>query len=230
LFDLEAVAAVVESGGPRTVLQPICRLDTTEVTGFEALARFDSGPTRRPDVWFAQATRLGLGVELETAAVRRALAHLPSVPRGQTMAINVSARTLCSAALATALRDVPGERIVLELTEHEVIDDYAHVNIAAEPYRRRGFRLAVDDAGAGCAGFTHIVKLQPDVIKLDRTITSGIDLHLTRQSLARSVRALADAIGAIVVAEGIEAAAELDTLRRVGITHGQGFLLGRPGD
>jgi EAL domain-containing protein (putative c-di-GMP-specific phosphodiesterase class I) len=117
---------------------------------------------------------------------------------------------------------------VLELTEHEPVEDYDQLAAVGARLRAQGFRLAVDDAGAGCAGFTHILKVSPDVIKLDRVITSSIDVHTARQDLAASVVALARGIGAVVVAEGVESEAERQQLVRLGVSEGQGYLFGRP--
>jgi EAL domain-containing protein (putative c-di-GMP-specific phosphodiesterase class I) len=167
------------------------------VAGYEALSRFRCEPKRSPEVWFAQAARVGLGVELELEALRSALELLDKVPDRAFLSLNVSAPSLCSWGLETVLGEIPGDRVVLELTEHELIEDYAPLNKAVAGFRDRGFRLAVDDAGAGCAGFSHILKVSPDVIKIDRTITRSIDRHPARQDIAGSLVALARAIGAI---------------------------------
>ena len=122
-----------------------------------------------------------------------------------------------------------GERVVLELTEHELIADYGPLKLAMAGFRERGFRFAVDDAGAGCAGFSHILKVAPDVIKLDRTITRSNDLHPAHQDMAASLVALSRGIGATVLAEGVETESELDALALIGEHEGQGYLFGRPG-
>jgi EAL domain-containing protein (putative c-di-GMP-specific phosphodiesterase class I) len=119
----------------------------------------------------------------------------------------------------------PGDRVVLELTEHELVEDYDRLNAAVDRFRRLGFRLAVD---AWCAGFGHILKVSPDVIKLDRTITQSIDVHHAHQDMAASLVALARGVGASVVAEGVETEAEADALLAVGVDNGQGYLFGHP--
>jgi EAL domain-containing protein (putative c-di-GMP-specific phosphodiesterase class I) len=179
-------------------------------------------------VWFAQASRVGLGVELELKALRSALDEINEVPEGRFLSLNVSAPTLCSSGLERTLAAVAGDRVVLELTEHELIEDYGPLNTAMARFRESGFRLAVDDAGSGCAGFSHILEVSPDVIKIDRAITRSIDLHPAREEMAASLVSLARCIGATVVAEGIETDAECEALAVIGVDEGQGYLFGRP--
>jgi EAL domain-containing protein (putative c-di-GMP-specific phosphodiesterase class I) len=229
LFDLERIAELIDSDQPEVVFQPIVELGSRGVVGYEALSRFHLEPRRSPDVWFAQAARVGLGVELELKAVRSALDLLDEVPDHCFLSLNVSAPTLCSSGLEAAMTAVTGDRVVLELTEHDLIRDYDRLNTATARFRESGIRVAVDDAGTGCSGFSHILKVSPDVIKLDRTITRSIDLHPARQDLAASVVALARGIGATVVAEGVESDAECHELARIGVSEGQGYLFGRPG-
>ncbi|MGH8171867.1 MAG: EAL domain-containing protein, partial [Rhodanobacteraceae bacterium] len=92
-----------------------------------------------------------------------------------------------------------------------------------------GVRLAIDDAGAGFASLRHVLRLEPDFIKLDMSITHGIDAQIRHQSLASALLTFANGTSASIVAEGIETQGELDTLRRLGVTYGQGHYLGFPG-
>ena len=228
LFDLEIVAHLIDGDQPSMVHQPIVDLSTGAVRGYEALARFELEPRCSPDLWFARAHQVGLGLELELKAVRAGLEALSALPSEQFVTVNVSARTLCSPELRQLLAGVPGARVVVEVTEHELVEDYEAVNDAVGALRAHGFRLAVDDAGTGCAGLGHILKLTPDVIKLDKLITTGVDVSPGRRAIAAAVVALARHWGSIVVAEGIEKAAELEVLREIGVTRGQGYFLGRP--
>jgi EAL domain-containing protein (putative c-di-GMP-specific phosphodiesterase class I) len=229
LFDLERVAALIDSDQPEIVFHRIVELATGRVLGHEALSRFRIEPVRSPDIWFAQAARVGLGIELELKAVRSALALLGEVSASTFLSLNVSAATLCSRMLADALHEVDPGRIVLELTEHDFVEDYPRLAAALRVFRNEGFRVAVDDAGAGCAGFSHILKVNPDYIKVDRAIVRSIDRHPGRQDLVMAIVALARGIGATVVAEGVETEAELETLLSIGVADGQGNLFGRPG-
>ena len=116
-----------------------------------------------------------------------------------------------------------------EHTEHTRVGDYDTLLVAPGRLRRRGVRIAVDDTGAGYAGFQHLLRLRPDILKLDITITRGIDADPARRSLAAALATFATEIGATIIAEGIEITGELTTLQRIGIPWGQGYHLARPG-
>lgn len=209
-------------------LQPICEMLSGSPTGFEALARFDLEPRRTPDAWFAQAADSGLAAELECAAVAAALAFLPELPAPLTLGVNVSPAVVTSGAFAATLPDTALDRVVLELTEHASVADYDALLAALEPLRARGIRLAIDDAGAGFSGLQHILRLRPDIIKLDMTLIRDIDEDPARRALAAAMQAFARQTGALLVAEGVETQAELRTLVSLGFQRGQGYLLGRP--
>lgn len=212
-----------------THFQPIVDLQSGGAVGTEALARFYHPHFRTPDVWFAEAASVGLGVELELTAMDMALEQLPRLPSGLYLSLNASVDTIVSEQFRSSLRDVHAERVVLELTEHTVVDDYQVLATSIGDLRSRGVRLAVDDAGAGFASFRHILNLQPDVIKLDIGLTRGIDRDPARRALGRALLAFGmDAYNASIVAEGIETQDELNTLKALGFSRGQGFLLGRP--
>ena len=215
--------------GLSMVFQPIAEVNTGEPIGFEALARFEQTPVRGPDVWFAEAAEVGLRVDLELAAVRMALHRLPELPPHAYLAVNVSPSTAISGRLDAALSDVPANRVVLEITEHDVIETYEQLEAALSGLRRRGVRVAVDDAGAGYASFRHILRLKPDIIKLDMALTRDIDRDRPRRALASALIAFGRDTGSVIVAEGVETAAELRTLRRLGVSAAQGYFLGRPG-
>jgi EAL domain-containing protein (putative c-di-GMP-specific phosphodiesterase class I)/putative methionine-R-sulfoxide reductase with GAF domain len=210
------------------VVQPVLSLASGAVVGVEALARFPGPPVQPPDAWFADAERVGRGVDLELAAAEAALALLDDLPPGLDLAVNVGPTALADARLPQLLAGRPTERIVLELTEHVAVDDYAGLRATVDRLRRLGLRLSVDDAGAGYASFGHILRLAPDLIKLDRSLVAGIDHDPVRTSLTTALVRFAHESGAEVVAEGIETDAELATLRTLGVDLGQGFLLGRP--
>ena len=119
-------------------------------------------------------------------------------------------------------------RIVIELTEHVPIEDYAAVHASMASMRERGSRLAADDLGAGYAGFRHLIRLQPDIIKLDISLVRGIHRSKGQRALASALVAFAADVGARVIAEGVEEPGELDALRDIGVPWAQGFFLGRP--
>jgi EAL domain-containing protein (putative c-di-GMP-specific phosphodiesterase class I) len=210
------------------VFQPVVDLDDSSIVGVEALARFTTPPRRGPDVWLAEADAVGLLQPLELALCRAALNEMSTLPVDGFVAMNLSPITAMSEDMAGLLQGVDADRLVLEMTEHAPIDDYDGLRAALEAPRERGIRLAVDDAGAGFASLRHIVRLEPDFIKLDITLTSGIEDDPVRQALAVALVSFAGQIGATVIAEGVETAQQLDALRVAGIRYAQGFYLGKP--
>jgi len=224
-----AVRAILDAADRLEIhLQPVVRLSDDAVVGFEALARFRTNPYRPPDRWFADAHDVDMGTELELCAFRAALDHLAQLPPHTYLSLNVSPATVDAHDLGEVLRGVDPERIVIELTEHAVVSDYERLNTKLASLRASGVGLAVDDAGAGFASLRHVLRLTPTVIKLDRTLTAGIDDDRGQMALAASLVRFADDTGATVVAEGIERPAEMACLREVGVGHGQGFLLAPP--
>ncbi len=211
------------------VFQPIVELESQRIVGVEALARFGSEPVRSPDVWFAKAAVVGLGLELELAAVERALTCLPLVSSDMFLSVNVSPDAIQSPLLTREIHAVDAERVVLEVTEHAPIKDYPGICSAIKYFRGRGARLAIDDAGAGYASLRHILHLAPDFIKLDITLTRDIQTYRPQRALASALVTFAREIGATITAEGIETPEELEVLRDLGVALGQGYLFGRPG-
>jgi EAL domain-containing protein (putative c-di-GMP-specific phosphodiesterase class I) len=226
---VDRISRVLAGDELKMLFQPIADLATGEVVGVEALARFDCEPRRPPDKWFAEAAQIGLGIDLELAAVVAALRRLPDLPDGVDLSINASPQTTETPALAELLQGPLCRRVVLELTEHVRVDDYDNLLTALRLLRQRGVRLAVDDAGAGFAGLSHILRLRPDIIKLDIALTRGIDSDPIKRALALALSSFARELSATIIAEGIESAEELDTLTMLGIRWGQGYYLARPG-
>jgi EAL domain-containing protein (putative c-di-GMP-specific phosphodiesterase class I) len=223
----QSVEAILAHARFAVRCQPIVRLDTGAVVGAEALTRFPS--THRPaEAWFDDAQRVGLGAQLQLAVVERAVALVGLLPAGAFLTFNVGPDVLAGPELLDLLDLVDPERVIIELTEHVRIDDYDRLLDSLSRMRERGARLAVDDTGAGFSSLGHILHLRPELIKLDCQFTRGIDTDPARRSLAHALVSFACDIGAEVVAEGIETAAELDTVRRLGVPYGQGYFLNRP--
>jgi EAL domain-containing protein (putative c-di-GMP-specific phosphodiesterase class I) len=220
------LAPVMAGGGPVVALQPIVDLATGARAGAEALSRFPAEWGLTPDVVFEQAHGVGLGHELEIQALRRAAALLEG-SEGY-VAMNVSPATLMTSGCAELLRELPLERVLLELSEHDPVEDYDALLAVLAPFRAAGLRLAIDDVGAGFSSLRHIVVTTPDVIKIDRSIVSGLDADPVLTTLVRSLVEFARGIDARVVAEGVETAAEADVLRSLDVDYGQGWHFGRP--
>ena len=224
---LARLDAVRDAGGPRVVFQPVVALADGQVVGYEALSRFPSG-SPSPERWFADAQAAGVGAELELSAVTNALRRLDEI-EGR-LGLNISPDALCSPRFPRVLRGLPLDRLVVELTEHQMVEDYERVLAVLRPLRAEGLQLAIDDVGAGFSSLLHVLRLEPDILKLDVGIVRQLDADARRRTLAESLGRFAAENGVLVVAEGIETEAELTCLRDIGITHGQGYLLGRPAD
>ena len=207
--------------------QPVFDLDDCTIVSLEALARFWTEPMRSPSVWFAEATEVGLGVELELAAIRSALQRLDEFPPGVAIALNVSPTTALDSRFGELLAGV-ADRVVIEITEHAQVDDYDALRTALAPLRERGAQLAIDDVGAGFANLRHILRLAPDLVKLDLSLTQEISRDPAREALASSLVGFAEGVGASIVAEGISSDEDLALLRALGVDYGQGFHLARP--
>jgi EAL domain-containing protein (putative c-di-GMP-specific phosphodiesterase class I) len=224
----DEIRELIAAGQPRMVYQPMYRLRTGEVAGVECLARFDVEPQQTPDRWFATAHKAGLGAELELAAIRNALRPLERFPERFFLSVNSSPAVIVSGGLEPALGGVNLGRILLEITEHSIVENYQDLESVLRPLRRQGLRVAIDDAGAGYASMRHIVNLHPDLIKLDISLVRNIDTDHSRRALARALTTFARDIGSIVSAEGVETAAELEVLRELGVDKAQGYFLSLP--
>jgi EAL domain-containing protein (putative c-di-GMP-specific phosphodiesterase class I) len=209
------------------VFQPIMDLRTGRAAGYESLSRFYREPRRTPDLWFAQAHRCGLGYALEAKAIMAALAHADSRPAGTYLTFNLSPSSLLSEQV---MRVLPQrlEGLVIEITENELVSGDPAIHRALAGLRSRGARLAVDDTGAGYAGLTHVMRLQPDIIKLDRALTTGVDSDPAKAPLISSFVRYARDIDAAVCAEGVETLAELERLADLDVAYGQGYGIARP--
>jgi EAL domain-containing protein (putative c-di-GMP-specific phosphodiesterase class I) len=222
----QRLAPITAGGGPVVALQPIVDLSTGIRVGSEALSRFPVEWEQTPDVVFAEAHSVGRGDQLEILALRRA-ADLLDVVDGY-VAMNVSPGTLLTPGCTALLSRLPLDRVLLELSEHDRVDDYDQLMTTLAPFRAAGLRLAIDDVGAGFSSLRHIVVTSPDVIKIDRSLVTAVDSDSVRSILIRSLVDFARGLGARVVAEGIETAEEAAVLRTLGVDYGQGWHFGRP--
>ena len=211
-----------------TVFQPIVSLIDGRTLGFESLSRFRAEPQRPPDRWIAEAHAVGLGLEIEVECVRRACRLRGSIPAGAYLSVNMSPDAILAPEMEEALGPETLDGLVIEITEHDAVSDYARLAARLADYRGRGAKVAIDDAGAGHASMRHVTQLSPDYIKIDRSLIHDIHLDYAKRALVRSMVTLEKDLGAAVVAEGIESTEELRTLRELGVPLGQGYLLARP--
>jgi EAL domain-containing protein (putative c-di-GMP-specific phosphodiesterase class I)/DNA-binding NarL/FixJ family response regulator len=220
-----ALQDVVRDFAFSTVFQPIVDLTDSSVIGYEALTRFNDGtpPERR----FAEAAALEVGIELEAATLAVALEASQALPDGAWLSVNVSPAFVLEEHTLRRLLSEANRSVVLELTEHDRIDDYKQFRGAVG---RLGppLKLSVDDAGSGFASLRHVLALEPNYIKLDRTWVKGVQADRARQALLAGLHHFATETGCPLIAEGVETEAELDTLRKLDVELGQGYYLGRP--
>ncbi len=225
----ERIRRILKNGDLSLVYQPLFDLSSRQIIGFESLARFAHQPLQAPDVWFKDALECGLGVELESRAITMALRALPCLKPPLYLSINASPQTIMAGSLKKLLSGMSNlSRLTLEITEHAIVHQYQEITRLLQPYRTRGLRVAIDDAGAGYASFRHILNLAPDYIKLDISLMRGIDSDPARRALAVAFIQFSNETGSELIAEGIETSAELNTLMELGINKTQGFLLGKP--
>ena len=229
-----AVEAVIAGSGRHPVLQPIVDLVSGRAVAAEGLTRFTadtpaSQEPRSPAQWFDDATRLGLREALELATAASVLDLLDdAVPAEAAVAVNLSPSSLVSDALPTLLAGRPLHRVILEMTEHAPVEDYAQLAEALNPFRAQGLQVAVDDAGAGYASLRHVLAVRPDFIKIDMALVRGADGDLARRTLLTALADFAEATGCRLVAEGVETDGELRAVASCGVHLAQGYLLARP--
>jgi diguanylate cyclase (GGDEF)-like protein/PAS domain S-box-containing protein len=209
----------------RPVFQPIVDLATGEHAGYEALMRFSSGTA--PDLVFADARTAGLEAELELATLAASISAAAALPQGAWLSLNVSPNLVTADEGLGELLRRSNRPVVLEVTEHVAIPDYAALRAAIGRLRPE-VRVAVDDAGSGVANFSHIVELRPAFVKLDVGLIRGVDTDLTRQALVVGLLRFASESASQTIAEGVETEGELATLRKLGVPLVQGYLVGRP--
>jgi EAL domain-containing protein (putative c-di-GMP-specific phosphodiesterase class I) len=223
---IERIRRACAASELETVFQPMIELESNDCIAYEALTRFPDDRWEPRD-WFAAASELGIGAKLELSAVAAALAHLDDIPASAAIAINVSPAVALTVEFFELVAPV-ASRVIIELTEHEPVDDYAELAAGLQKLRDLGARIAIDDVGAGFASLRHILRLAPDIVKLDLSLTHGIATDADTRALTSALVGFAETTGALIAAEGIETAAELAVLRELGVGHGQGYLLGRP--
>jgi EAL domain-containing protein (putative c-di-GMP-specific phosphodiesterase class I)/DNA-binding response OmpR family regulator len=227
--DRVAIEAILRDSTFTPYFQPVVDLTSDDhvVVGYEALTRFTDGAS--PEVRFRQAAAIGLGLDLERITLEEHLHAARRLPEGDGnawVAVNVSPRLVLEADIGPLLSKAD-RPVVLELSEQEAVEDYRELRAAVD---RMGpdVRLSVDDAGSGFASLRHILLLQPDFVKLDRSWVESVDADIARQALIAGLQGFCERTSAGLIAEGIETERECRTIHDLGVSYGQGFLLGRP--
>ena len=227
--DLEAtrrrLESIIETSAFHPVFQPIVDISDGQVIGYEALTRFDDAVP--PDRVFETAVMVGLATQLEVATLEASIIGSETLPLGPWLSLNVSPALVLEGDLLRSVLANRSRPIVLEITEHQPIPDYAALRLAFGSLGA-DIRLAVDDAGAGIANFGHIVELHPHFVKIDIGLVRDVNADLTRQALIVGLNHFAQSTGCSLIAEGVETQAEHVTLRSLGVHLGQGYLFGHP--
>jgi EAL domain-containing protein (putative c-di-GMP-specific phosphodiesterase class I) len=222
--------------------QPIVRLDSGHLIGFEVLARWRH-PDRGllgPEQFLPMAEETGLIGEVGSAVLRSSLSQLGQwrgrLPRfaNLTVAVNVSGRQLMSTAFHGTVAEALGESgltadaLWLEITETALMSDVKAATVALRELRNLGLHLAVDDFGTGYSSLTYLKRFPVESIKVDRSFVSGLGIDTEDTTIVEAVVKLGHSLGLVVVAEGVETPLQLARLREIGCDHGQGYVFGRP--
>jgi EAL domain-containing protein (putative c-di-GMP-specific phosphodiesterase class I)/CheY-like chemotaxis protein len=210
--------------------QPIVNWSEKRVHAYEALVRTDEPSLSRPDHFFNAAEQLHRVQELGRT-IRRSVANdIPRAPSDVLIFVNLHASDLSDDELYAASAPLAqfSERIVFEITERASLEKMKDIQERMAALRARGYRIAVDDLGAGYAGLSSLASLQPEVVKLDMSLVRGVDQQPIKQRLVASLQTLGGPLGIRVVAEGVETVAERDTLVGIGCDLFQGYLFAKP--
>jgi EAL domain-containing protein (putative c-di-GMP-specific phosphodiesterase class I) len=209
--------------------QPIVARDGT-LFGYEALLRTED-PTSDPGTMLDAATRLDRLPQLAAAVRNHIAADLHKADPGWTIFVNFHPFDLLD-PLAIGVDEAPyagvQQQIVVEITERTTLDAIADVGARIDRLRAHGYRIAIDDLGAGYAGLSSFLHLRPDVVKFDMNLTRGIDGDRLRRQLVASMTTMCHELGVQVVAEGVETKAEHETLLELGCDLLQGYYICRP--
>lgn len=222
----------------RVQFQPIIHLPSAQVYGYEALIRVPQGGVlKRPGMMFGTADKARLVSWVDVACQETCFAEAGANGVTDYLFINMDAEGLAYLHLGErSLADRASEyaiaptRIVLEITERQAVDDFPRLTRYIEELRQQGFKVAIDDVGAGYSSLHTIADLRPEFVKIDRSLVRSIESNGSRRALLRTLAQYAAHIGTSIIAEGIETPDELATVIEAGVEYAQGYLLGKPND
>jgi EAL domain-containing protein (putative c-di-GMP-specific phosphodiesterase class I) len=209
--------------------QPVVDLHTGVAVGYEALVRFGGSLGWTPDRWFQAAGELGLRTLLETLVISRTFQAARQLSPNTFLSINVGPDFLLSDEWDELLEKQGSlARIVVEITEQDVIRDYQRMQQKIAAIHARGGTVGTDDVGSGYASLKHVMEIRPDFVKLDRAFVDGCHLDPARAAMIEMIGTVAGRLDAWIIAEGVETQAELEELIRLDVPLAQGYYLGRP--
>ncbi len=226
---LAAIARSVEKGAVDMSYQQVVDMRDGRVLGWEALSRFPGLPYPIGEV-FEAVKGTELGTELEVLCLKKALEVSGELDDGTYLSVNLSPAAVSAPEVWNVLRSVRPflERLVIEITERTPVEDYLPLYRPLHELRQQLASVAIDDVGAGYASLWHITQLLPDIIKIDRSLISGIDQSPTKRAIVTALLSLARELRCQVVAEGVEQKQEADWLLGLGTRFGQGFHFSEP--
>lgn len=239
LVDAESVNPLDEIIARRNLsalFQPILDMKSGELIGFEGLIRGPANsPLHSPVNLFNAAKQQGLTLEVEMLCRQVVLEQFAQLHLPGYLFLNISPDTLTHPSFKDGQTlefmrtiDLSPDRVIIEITENQPIFDFAAVRHALLHYRKMGFKIAMDDLGEGFASLRLWSELRPDFVKIDMHFVQGVNLDPIKQQFLKSIQQIADSSGTLVIAEGVETAAELRTIHDLGIAYGQGYFISRP--
>jgi EAL domain-containing protein (putative c-di-GMP-specific phosphodiesterase class I) len=212
--------------------QPIVSWSKKNVFAYEALLRSREASLPHPGAMIDAAERLGQVHKLGRRIRARAIEALPALGAEALLFLNLHPSDLLDESLMAS--DTPlakmASRVVLEITERASLDDIRDVRARVSCLRKIGFRIAVDDLGAGYAGLTSFSMLEPDIVKLDGALVRDLHRESTKETLVRTIISMCHELRIVITGEGIETPEERDELARAGCDLMQGYLFARPAD
>lgn len=243
--DMMEFERILQERGIISLFQPIIDLSEGSVFGWEALSRGPrNSPLHSPERLFSTAEKQGSLFLLEQICRESGIEQFgsqlkervePNMREKYHLFINVHPRTIHDPKFISGQtmkmvhrNQLHPSQIIIEITEHQAIQDYPTFLESINHYRHQGYRIAIDDTGAGYAGLQTIVELMPDFIKLDMTMVRDVDKDPRKQIMGETMVNLANKLGAKIIAEGIETQEELAMMKSLGAQYGQGFFLGKP--
>ena len=222
------IELAIQPGAIDPVFQPVVDLQSRRLLGYEGLMRLPADREKPVEQWLEDAVVAGLGIDLEAAAIRAIADKLPFLPPDLRIGVNVSPAAVLTDEVSDLLASLGPQTMVVELTEHAEVEDYDSLASCLAGLRSAGLRISIDDVGAGFASLRHILRLSPDSLKIDRSVSGSCEDDPAALALVRALVSFADALGIDVIAEGIESAAAAELLRDLGVRYGQGYHFGRP--
>ncbi|MBE4909406.1 EAL domain-containing protein [Bacillus luteolus] len=227
---------ILKNKAIKILFQPIVCLQNGEIHGYEALSRGpENSEFHYPSSLFSFAEREGFLYPLEKVAREQALYQSKHLLDNQKLFINLTPQVIHdphftpghTISLLEQYQMNP-ENIVFEITERSAITDFQAFKVVLNHYRAQGFKIAIDDAGAGYSSLQAISELEPDYIKVDRSLISGVDKNEVKKNILEAFVMFAKKMNSKVLAEGIETFEELEKVKELGIDFGQGYYLARP--